>query len=373
MDEKNIRVLMVCTVPTGKSGIPNVIFNLMESMNKDRLSLGYVSINKPDEFYCARLKNIGANLHYIERKLSNPLAYVLSLAKVAKNYDIIHVHGNSATMVLEMIAAKIAGIKVRICHCHSTTCSKKTIDKYSRWLFYLLCNGRLACGKEAGKWLYRNRTFRVVNNAISTANNQFDSNKRLSIRSKLGLTEKDFLIGHIGNFVEAKNHKFLIKVFSELLKSRPDTKLILLGDGQLMEESIKYIAEKGVKEHVIITGSVPSPSDYMQAMDMVVMPSIYEGLPLTLVEEQANGLSILASDVITPDANMAGLITYKSLDEGVIAWSEKISEMISEVKHNTETSELAIGRIKDAGYDITVVAQQLKAFYLKQYNILNQR
>lgn len=361
-----IKILFVCTVPTDKSGIPNVIFNLLDRLDCNKYEMGYVSINEPSDFYKSKLDRINAKLFVIPRKLTNPLRYIFDLSRVAKNYDIIHVHGNSATMILEMIAAKIVGVKVRIAHSHNTTCNMKSIDALVRPLFYRLCNGRLACGIEAGKWLFKNKDFKIINNGIDVEKFRFNGKLRESIREQLGIT-RECLIGHIGNFVEQKNHIFLIDIFHRFVTMHPDTKLLLLGDGILKSSIQSRVQRLGLSDCVIFAGSVNQPQEYMNAMDVVVMPSLFEGLPLTLIEEQANGLSIVAADTITPDANITGNISFLPLSANINDWVASILQISTVNFHNNKSSDKAISQIKAARYDIVSAVRTLDDYYQNSY------
>lgn len=366
------RILYVCTVPTDTSGIPNVIFNLLDKFDYKNYEIGYVAINEPSDTYKEKLNRIGATLHVIPRKISNPLRYVYKLTKVAKEYEIIHVHGNSATMVLEMVAAKLAGVKFRIAHSHNTTCNMKLIDCLARPLFYRLCNGRLACGNEAGKWLFGDNEYKIVKNGISTEKFRFSPEKRDVMRRILDSTqekcssekEKITIVGHIGNFVEAKNHQFLIRVFKEYHKYNPNSKLLLLGIGFLMNKVKETVNNLGLANSVIFVGSVDNPQDYMNAMDIIAMPSLYEGLPLTLIEAQANGLPIIAADTITSDANISGNISYCPISErNLDLWRRNLEEKLSCVGNRADNSQKAITLIKENGYDISLVTQELTDYY----------
>jgi glycosyltransferase involved in cell wall biosynthesis len=357
-----MKVLFVCTVPTDKSGIPNVIFNLLNSFDSSRYEIGYISINEPSDFYKEKLKKINSKLFIIPRKITSPLKYISKLAKVAKEYDIMHVHGNSATMVLEMIAAKIAGVNIRIAHSHNTTCKLKSIDTIARPLFYRLCNGRLACGVEAGKWLFNKKDFKVINNGIDVNKFRYSISDRKSIRTGLGI-DKEYVIGHIGNFVDQKNHSFLIDIFQSLYRLKPNSILLLLGDGPLKSSIQSKVRDLGLSANVIFAGSVNDPEKYMNAMDVVVMPSLFEGLPLTIIEEQANGLSIVVADSITNDANLTGKVHYVSLCAPVYNWATIIQSIIEHNTHNEISSDKAISQIQKAGYDINMVVEDLKSYY----------
>lgn len=356
---KNMRLLMVCTVPTDKSGIPMVILNLIEAMDMTDLEVGYVAINEPPADMRLRLEGRGVRIYVIPRKMSDPSGYIMRLKEVAKDYDVVHAHGNSATMTLEMIAANLAGVPVRAAHAHSTSCSQVLIDQVMRPLFYSLCNCRLACGKEAGRFLFRKKDFTVVNNGIDTGRYRFSDEVRTAMRRQLGIPEDAKVIGHVGNFVEAKNHDFLLDVYLEYARSHPGTRLLLLGEGPMKEKMIGKAREAGLQEKVYFMGSVSRTQDFLCAMDIVVMPSCFEGLPLTMVEEQANGLRIVASDRITRDADMTGRVRFLPLDEPPMTWARAIERELAVPDHDTETSDQCIAGIKGAGFDIKSVSGNL--------------
>lgn len=359
-----MRLLIVNTVPTDRNGITNVIFNLLSAMDLNGIDVGYVSISEPSEIYRQHLAEKGVELYIIPRKLSSPIKYIRKLAKIARGYDIMHVHGNSATLVLEMISAKIAGCKKRIAHSHNTQCTYRGIDRLCRPLFYSLCNGRLACGEDAGRWLFGTRDFTVINNGISTVKFAFDVAKRNEIRQKLGWDECH-IIGNVGNFVEQKNHRFILDVFAKLLRRDSSARLLLLGDGSLMGE-IKTKAEKlKISDKIYFAGAVDNAEDYMAAMDIVLMPSLHEGLPLTLIEEQANGLHCFCSDAITSEANMSGNISFISLKSPIDKWVENIENGLL-LKFNREIeSSNAISQIVAHKYDIAESSRKILKCYLQ--------
>lgn len=366
-----MKLLIVNTAPSRRNGITNVIFNLLNSMERSNMEIGYVSVTNIFPEYQAMLDNMGIKVYHIPRTLSRPLSYIRALKKAARGYDVIHVHGNSATLVLEMIAAKLAGVPVRLAHSHNTSCSHMSIHRLCKPLFSHLNNARLACGEAAGKWLYGSKDFTVINNGINTGKYKFNIENRQFIRNQLRVKDSTKLIGNIGFFVEAKNHRFLIDLFSEINKKDPDTRLVLLGAGPLMEESKAQAKSLGIEDKVIFTNSVPDPEKYLSALDMIIMPSIHEGFPLTLVEEQANGLYILASDNITDKADLTGNITFMSLDESKEKWADTALDILSKSdEHNKSKSQAAIDDIKKAGFDISVAARQVKQFYIEEYKRL---
>lgn len=164
-----MKILVINTVPTDKNGITNVIFNYLKAMGND-VAFDYVAINNPDAFYVNFLEEKGAALYSLKRK--NVLRYIWSLCKIIKQnkYDAIHVHGNSHTVILELLAAKLAGCKVRIVHAHSTGCNSVALHKLLAGLFDSLCTDRLACGESAGKFMFGLKPFKIINNGVDVGN-----------------------------------------------------------------------------------------------------------------------------------------------------------------------------------------------------------
>lgn len=358
-----MKILIINTNPTKREGITSVIFNQLENIKDQTLQFGYVSINTPEDEFIQRLKNINCKLYVLPRNIKKISTYISRLSKIAKDYDVIHVHGNSATLAIDLLAAKIGGIRYRLAHSHNTSCKMIIADKLLRPMFYKLCNGRLACGKDAGKWLYGNRKFEIIRNGINTSRFRFNQNKRAEIRKSLGWEDK-IIIGHVGNFVEAKNHKFIFEIIKSAINKNPNIRLVCVGGGRLKEIAKDYLCGLGLNDYVHITDSVDNPEEYMSAMDAVLMPSIHEGLPLTLVEEQANGLRCLVSDAITKEADLTGNLYFLSLSQPMDVWSNELLKIVSE-RNNERTiiSEKSITAIKDKGYDISTEAHKLSMYY----------
>lgn len=356
-----MKILVINTVPTDKNGITNVIINYLNAMGND-VAFDYVAINNPNAFYVNFLKEKGATLYSFKRK--NVLGYIWSLYKIIKqnNYDAIHVHGNSHTVVLELLAAKLAGCKVRIIHAHSTGCNSVALHKLLAGLFDSLCTDRLACGESAGKFMFGLKPFKIINNGVDVENFSFDNNARRALRVKLALTETDILIGHVGYFMPVKNQSFLIDVFAELAKNDSRYHLVLIGDGAMRTEIEQKVASLGLTNKVTFTGNIDNVSEFLNAIDIIIMPSLYEGLPLTLVEQQANGLQCVVSDTITAEADKTGNLRFLSLQAPILDWVHTVEN--SHCMQNRELrSKNAIVAIEKAGYSIRKEAKKLVEYY----------
>lgn len=361
--QKARKVLIVCTVPTSRSGIPSVIFNLLSAIDRSGLQFHYVSISPMEPYFISLLNKLDIGYSVVPREIRHPLRYVNQMARIGMGYDAIHVHGNSATMVLEMMAAHKAGIPLRIAHSHSTSCNMKCIDRCARPLFHMLCNSRIACSEASGKWLFGNRPFTLLKNAVDSHRFAFNPGRRNEMRAALGI-EGCRVIGHVGNFLPVKNHDFLLNVFSHISRMDSDSRLLLVGDGELANAIRNKISRLGLVDKVILSGSVGNPEDYLQAMDMVILPSLYEGFPLSVVEQQVNGLPVLASDTVIQKVNLSGLISFAPLNVGAEQWALKSIEILSATPHTAASAAQGCAGVCREGFDITTAASCLRGIYL---------
>lgn len=359
-----MKILVVNTNLTDKNGVAGVIFNYLQAINKDGLQMDLVSINHPSQQYIDIVENNGGHLFVIERSMSGIFKYWLKLRKLIshENYDIVHIHGNSHTVVLELSAAWAAGCKVRIVHSHNTNCEHNFIHKFFKPLFDNLVTYRLACGKEAGRWMYGNKPFIVLNNGVDTNKFSYRGESRIKIRHQLNIDSKCFVLGHVGYFYEVKNHRQIINVFEILYHRNENMRLILIGDGVLKEEMQHLLEVKGLSDVAFLTGNISNVDEYLNAMDAIIMPSLFEGLPLTLIEEQANGLPCIVSDNITREADKTGNLHFLSLTEPLSVWADCI-EHLQDGKSRKDRSLNAIEQIKEKGYDIQEEAKVLKKIY----------
>lgn len=357
-----MRVLVVNTVTYCRNGITGVILNIYKQLNKENIQMDFLATDHDTEPWVKELiiQN-GSKLYEIDRSYSHLLSYIIQVAKCVKGYDAIHIHGNSSSIVFELLAAKLAGVKKRIAHSHNTTCSSPKLDKLLRPLFYMLCNERIACGEDAGKWLFGHRKFWIINNGVDTEAFRFNESLRVSERKKLGISD-EVLIGHVGRLNEQKNQTFLLDVFSELLQVEDNVKLLLIGDGPLEGVLKEKSTALNINNRVNFLGAVDNVNELINAVDLIVMPSLYEGLPLTLVEEQANGLVCIVSDSITREANLTGNLRFVSLDSPLDKWISIIQQEFSS-ENRKDLSEKGIQKIIQKGFDTSHTARIVEDIY----------
>lgn len=359
-----MKVLIINTVQFQLNGISSVIMNYFRKMNKEEMQIDFLVMSDMNESYRSEIEAAKSRIFYLPRK-KNPFQYVIGLNKIIKRekYDVVHIHGNSATMTLETGISKWNKVPVVIAHSHNTTCSHMKIHEMLYPIFKRTYTHGMACGEEAGKWLFREEPFEVLKNGIDLKKFGFDEAVRKEYRKGLGIQEGEVLVGHIGNFLEQKNHTFLLDSFSELLKKDSRYRLLLIGEGYLFDEMKEKAHQLGIQESVIFLGKTTEVAKYYQAMDLFVLPSLYEGLPVVLIEAQAAGLPCIVSDKVAKESDLTGNMRFIPIEEPGI-WADTVIENV--INCNDERNTRSIEwqkKIMDAGYDISSNANYMRELY----------
>lgn len=290
-----------------------------------------------------------------------------SFLKEHPEYHVMHGHVRSTAAIYLRIAKK-HGL-VTIAHSHSTS-NGKGLSSVVKDVMQLPIRHQadylFACSDKAGKWLFGEKAltrsnYRMIPNGIDLKRFAFCEEKRQQMRQKLGIAEDTFVLGHIGRITVPKNHQFLVELFADYYKENRNSKLLLVGDGELFETVQRQCTQLGISDAVIMVGSKTNTEDYYQAMDVFVFPSLWEGLPVSVVEAQANGLKCLLSDVITHDVDLTDQIKYLALNEKKL-W---LDEFVATQKRD-RTAATIENQMKLLPFDAVVVAKKLQDFYLEQ-------
>lgn len=356
------KILIVIT--TGVSpygGLMTVIMNYMKHMDMNGLQIDIVSRNNPEQSIVDELYELGIIYYQISYRTSNPFMYVYRLSRLARRYDVVHVNSNSATASIELFSAKVAGVEERIVHNHSSKTSHPLLNRILKPVFKRLYTKAIACSEMAGNWLFGENNFQVLNNGIDCQRFRFNYGFRTVIRNQYGITEEDILLGHVGKIYEPKNHQFIIEIFKEYHKTHFNAKLILVGDGEMRGAIEELVKKYKLEAYVIFTGMRSDVEMYLSAIDIFVFPSIWEGMPLSMIEAQASGLYCIASKNIDEKVNVTEKVKMLSIDIGVEPWVSAINEyeVLDRVKESYENAE----RIKRAGYDSATNADALRKIY----------
>ena len=272
--------------------------------------------------------------------------------------------------IFPLFFAKIIQIPNRIIHSHNSddeikiSFFRKILININKILMHFSVTDYWACSEIAGKWMFKNRNFRVIHNAINVSDFVYNESIRQKVRTKLGLLKNEFVIGHVGRFSYQKNHDFLIDVFNEVHRRLPEAVLILIGDAVedelYLNKAKQKVKELNLVENVRFLGIRNDVPDLMQAMDCFILPSRFEGLPLVGIEAQTSGLWCYFSDVITNEIRITDLTNFISLNNSPEIWAKKI------IKNKNYKRRDASKEIIKAGYDINIEIKKMQKFYERE-------
>lgn len=356
-----IRVLQILG-KMERGGAENMIMNIYRHIDRSRVQFDFVVHTPYEAAFDKEIEMMGGTIYHVPRyKGFNHIKYQVwwhSFFEAYPNYKIVHSHIRStANIILRQAKAHDC---FSIAHSHSTSNGKGVASLVKR-LFQKKINNyadaRFACSNEAGKWLFGNMPYQIIINAIDSLMFVYDKNKREAIKGKMGLVDC-FVIGHVGRFMEAKNHGFLIDVFQQVHLREPRARLLLVGEGPLRQEMECKADALGLRGMVIFTGGREDVPDLMQAMDVFIMPSKYEGLPLALIEAQASGLASIISDTISKEAIITDLVYTLPLSASLTLWVDKVLSYTQGYERRNTRADI----IK-AHFDIRENAKYMEDFY----------
>jgi len=360
-----VRVLQVFN-KMNRGGAETAIMNLYRVIDRDRIQFDFLVHDQSHGDYDEEIKELGGRIFVAPKfRFFNLHKYKVFLNTFFKRHPELRViHGHQYNTASVYLSVAKNNKRFTIAHSHSTS---HAFGIYSpvKWIFrnqlYPIPDHCFACSTEAGQWLFRGkRAFEVLPNAIPSEKYTFSKNTRDTVRDELSLRDNNFVLGHVGSFGKAKNHKYLLKIFRSFINENPQGILLLIGDGPLRDAIQKQISSLGLTKNVRLLGVRSDIHRLLQAMDIFVMPSLYEGLPVTLVEAQASGLSCLIADHISRDVQLTDLIHYQNIHSAAEEWVKKINKISTMLQDRSDMSE----SIKYAGYDVSTLATKLADFYL---------
>lgn len=342
-------------------GIENFIMNLYRNIDRSKVQFDFVTHTGSDPAYVAEIEKLGGRIYELPRLTRRPASNLKQIRDLVRKNGYVAVirHTPNALVAPQLLAARRGG-SVAICHSHSTTDPKFVLHMFGKFVLNYSHVERFACSTQAGIWMFGNKSFEIVHNAIDVDRFAYNQDRRFQIRSELGISENVPVYGHIANFIEVKNHKFLIQIYKAISDNFPDAVFICVGEGILRQSIMEQAKELGLEKRIYFTGMRSDVEAFMSAMDVMIFPSIFEGLPLTLIEAQAAGLPMLVSDAVTKEAEVTErLISWKSIDVEPAEWAQKAIELFGEHKPRTCQRE----SIKAAGYDIHELARWYEEYF----------
>lgn len=374
--DKPIRVLQVVTL-MNRAGLENRIMDIYRNIDRDKIQFDFLTHRMEEGQFDNEIKSMGGVVYRIPGiKPWALIRYICNLNKFFKehpNYKFVHVHLNTYSGWVQY-AAKRAGVPVRITHSRANG-----IDKNWKWIFKALSkkivNGptthKFACSIQAGEFLFGKKgimppnEFMVIPNGFNLRRFSFDQEKRKVMRAKLLLSDH-LAVVHVGRLSAPKNHKYLVEVFKCIHNKRSNSKLFLIGDGELRHEIELQVSSLGLTESVVFLGSIPNVGDYLQAMDVMIFPSLYEGFGTVVLETQCSGLPTLATDGLPKETKITDCLEFMNIHDDPNNWAQTAIQMTTLIKRKDRTAD-----IRKAGYDIQDTYKILSDFYLsmaEKYN-----
>ena len=322
------KILLIASTPLSNDGLTKIEMNVIE-YNKGIIDFDVACSFGFDNVYGEKLKKQGIICHCLPHK-KNIVAYMVAIRKLIKSkaYSAVYIHGNSAMMFMEAIPAKMGGSKV-ITHCHNTKSDFPLIHYIMKPFFNLAVDEKIGCSILATKWAYCGKNIITIPNGIELEKFAYQNQIREKIREEFKW-EDNKVIGHIGRFNKQKNHMRLISIFDTVNHIDCSTRLLLIGDGELKEDVTSEIRRRNLESVVYLLDYTERPQDYIQAMDIMVLPSLFEGLCLVAIEAQANGLPVLIDTLFSPETTASSQVRKLDLSQSDEEWAETILQMLKE-------------------------------------------
>jgi glycosyltransferase involved in cell wall biosynthesis len=378
------RVLQVITI-MNRGGAETMIMNYYRAMDRSKIQFDFLVHRTEMGAYDDEIKVLGGNIYHmpalVPKNLQQYISALETFFKGHQEYKIIHSHLNAYSYWVLKVAKK-HHVPIRIAHSHTaiepfhkklflknidfTTTIKDAVQSIVRYFVPKVATHYFACGRKAAIWLFGQKNLGkvlILNNAIDAKKFSYNKKSAKANKTKLKLNG-EYVIGHVGSFGEPKNHAFLLEVFHQMLQENNNMVLVLVGDGYLRPKIEQRARDLNISEKVKFMGVQQDIPGLLQAFDLFLFPSLYEGLPVTLIEAQASGLKIFASDSVTEEVVIVNdLVTFLSLKESATSWSKYILE--NRKYHREETFE----KIVEGRYDIQANAKELEELYLNNVTL----
>lgn len=348
-----------------RGGAETMIMNLYRAIDKTKVQFDFIIHNEDANAYCNEIKELGGAIYifpkFVGKNFFSYRNYWKLFLKKHPEYKILHSHVRSYAVVFLEIAKKYG--LTTIVHSHSTS-NGSGLKSYIKNILQIPLKRKsdylFACSSISGEWLFGKKAlslpnYKMVKNAIDTQRYQLNKELRIEYREEFQVSDK-IVYGHIGRLSEPKNHKFLLDIFKDILVVQPNAVLMIVGEGPCRQKIEAQIQVLGLEQYVIMTGVREDIPQLLGAMDIFLFPSLWEGLPVTVIEAQAAGLPCLVSNKVTDEVAITEAVTYLPIDEGTACWVEV-------AMCATEKRFQVIDKIKEAGFDVYTSAEELVAFY----------
>lgn len=334
MESKKIKILYE-GLSDNLGGIENYIYNLYKNIDKNLFEISFLVDKGLKIAYYEEYNKDNVKIYEVENRKKNYFKYLKELKKIYKenDFDFIHINIMSYSLFERILyACKYSSAKV-IVHSHNGGFSKDTkykktmfLDKVGRFFLKKYFNSfiKVACSDKAGKFAFCNDDYLVFKNGVDIDKFSYNELNRKKVRRKLNVDDDEILFGLVAMFNDFKNHDFLIDIFYEYLKLNKKSRLILVGEGYLKDYIINKVNTLNIQNKVIFLGKRLDVNDILSGLDIYIMPSKSEGISLSLIEAQVNGLKCYTSTGVDINSNVTGNVDFLSLTDGAKKWAEHI-------------------------------------------------
>ena len=345
----------------GYAGLEAVVMNYYRHINKEHIQFDFITCSPTPQRYDEEIEQLGGRIFRLPSRASRPLEYMKALYRVIRdnNYQIVHVHQNSASMVMDGMVARLCGVPVVIGHSHNTRCNVLWQHYLFRPFVNLIFKHRWACTVEAGKWVFGNRNVKILRNGIDANLFRFNEEIRTRIRKELGITD-ELLVGFVGRLHYQKNPYRMLEIFAEVLKKQDNAHLLIVGDGEEREGMIQTCRELNILPYVHFVGRVTNVHEMMMAIDVFLFPSLFEGLGIVAIEAQATDLPCVVSENV-PVPDLTRKLSVCQLEDDNEVW---VKSILNQAKNKRSDTSF---QIREGGYDIAYEAVKLEAAQRRSY------
>ena len=353
-------------------GIEVFLINFYRKLDKTLFQFDFINMYDGDLCFQNEIEDYGGKVFKIPNEKKHPFKFKKELKKIIdeNNYEIVHVHKNSLAFIEVLKVLKKSNVKVKIIHSHNTQSSQPSLlinilHNFNKIIVKKYCDYFFACSKEAGSWMFSNNIvnsekFIVINNAIDITKFKYNINVRNNLRKELNISDDIIVLGHVGRFTTQKNHSFLIDLFKKIHDKNEKTILVLVGQGDLMKVIRDKVESLGLSDFVKFVGQKNNVNDYYQIFDFFVIPSIYEGLGIVLIEAQASGLPCLASTEVPRIAKVTDNVKFIDLNSDLNEWVYNYELLLNNCNRINSFEE-----ISKNGFNIDYEIKKLESMYTK--------
>jgi glycosyltransferase involved in cell wall biosynthesis len=345
--------VLICGLTKNRGGMESYVMNIYRNIDRDKLQFDFLGVGEENIAFSDEINQLGGRVFYLPLKREGIFKHYSMLKKVFTENEYVGVYYQTCHMLQSLDVfkqAKRSGIAFRALHSHSTRERYESrLTRIRRWFVYKsldrFVNIRLACSDAAGKWMFKGRPFDIIKNSVDTSLFCYSESDRLAVRRELGLDDK-IIIGTVAKLTYAKNPEFVVKVIESLTKMNENIVFVHIGNGELDSEIKEEVRNKNLANKYLFLGSKTDVYRYLNAIDVFILPSRFEGFPISFIEAQSSGVRCIVSDIIPKECDLTNNSVYLPVNNNVDEWAYCINNNIT--YERCDKSYM----VKEKGYDV---------------------